>query len=207
MGQSGGCAPLSPRAEGRSTRMLTSPAHSLSGDLGSLDAQHELFVPSLLSTDLSHRPASTPGHRMICSPGRSHSRTLRQSLLVWQEQEVRRRLSRQARTRDAELLCLSASVGFLPSAHHVPVLELCSVLNDPWYQRTRRANLCPQKQLRAACQGSDEALHDVHAAFSKMVALFLSLLRMPEDGEPTPSSASKSPGLEREWLPSCHTSG
>ena len=32
-------------------------------------------------------------------------------------------------------------------------------------------------------QGSGEALHNVHAAFSKMVTLLLSLLRMLEDGD------------------------
>ena len=54
-----GCAPLSPLAPGTYTRMLTSPARSPSGDHGgSHDAQHEFFVPSLLSTELSHRPAS-----------------------------------------------------------------------------------------------------------------------------------------------------
>ena len=47
----------------------------------------------------------------------------------------------------------------------------------------RRANLCSQIRLRAALQGSDEALHNVHAALSKMVALLLSLLRMLEDGD------------------------
>ena len=47
----------------------------------------------------------------------------------------------------------------------------------------RRANLCPQIRLRAAVQGSDEALHDVHAALSKMVALLLGLLRMLADGD------------------------
>ena len=56
---SGGCAPLPPPASGRSTRMLASPARSPSGDHGgSLDAQHEFCVPSFLSTELSHRPAS-----------------------------------------------------------------------------------------------------------------------------------------------------
>ena len=47
----------------------------------------------------------------------------------------------------------------------------------------RRANFCPQIRLRAALQGSDEALHNVHAALSKMVALLLPLLRMLEDGD------------------------
>ena len=46
----------------------------------------------------------------------------------------------------------------------------------------RRANLCPQIRLRAVLQGSDEALHGVHAALSKMVTLLLPLLRMLEDG-------------------------
>ena len=47
----------------------------------------------------------------------------------------------------------------------------------------RRANLCPQIRLRAALQSSEKALHDVHAALSKMVALLLLLLRMLEDGD------------------------
>ena len=59
------------------------------------------------------------------------------------------------------------------------------MFNDPWYQRMRRANLCPQIRLRAALQGSDEALHNVYAALGKMVALLLPLLRMLEDGNAT----------------------
>ena len=46
---------------------------------------------------------------MICSPSRSHSRTLRQCLLVGHEQEVRTRLPRQAQPQTAELLYISAS--------------------------------------------------------------------------------------------------
>ena len=78
-------------------------------------------------------------------------------------------------------LCRSSAVG----AHHVPVLELCGVCKCPWYQRMRRANHCPQIRHRAAPQGSDEALHDVGAALSKMVALLLALLKMLEDGDDT----------------------
>ena len=36
-------------------------------------------------------------------------------------------------------LCRNSPVG----AHHVPVLELCGMLNDPWYRRMRRTSLCP----------------------------------------------------------------
>ena len=135
--------------------------------------------------------------------------TLRQSLTVEQEQEVRTRLSRQTHTQDGELLCLLASLsGFCRRHPHVPALELCGALNDQRYQRMRRANLCPKIRLRAARQGSDEALHDVHAALSKMVALLLSLLWMLEDSDATfSSSASEAPGQEREWLARCHTSG
>ena len=81
---------------------------------------------------------------MICSRGRSQSRTLRQSLLVGREQEVRTELSRQARTQDRTLnssasqpLCRSSAVG----THHVPVLDLCGVFNYPRCQRMRRSNL------------------------------------------------------------------
>ena len=56
---SGGCTPLSPLTLGRSTRMLTSPARSTSGDHGvPLMLKHEFCVPSLLSTELSHCSAS-----------------------------------------------------------------------------------------------------------------------------------------------------
>ena len=61
------------------------------------------------------------------------------------------------------------------------------MLNDPWYQRMGRANLYPLIRLRAALQGSDEALH---AALSKMVALILPLLGMLEDSDATFSSQS-----------------
>ena len=58
---SGGCASLSPRATGRSTQMLTSPARSPSGDHG---------VPLMLSTNsLSHLSSAlscrTVLHRII----------------------------------------------------------------------------------------------------------------------------------------------
>ena len=67
-----------------------------------------------------------PGRRMICSPGRSYNRTLRQSLLVGHEQVIRTRLSRQAHTQDAELVPLSLSVEVLPSAPTMYLLLSCA---------------------------------------------------------------------------------
>ena len=55
------------------------------------------------------------------------------------------------------------------------------MLDDPGYQRMRRANFCPQIRLRAALQGSDEAVHDVHAALDEVVALLLLLFRMLQE--------------------------
>ena len=84
---SGGCAPLSPRASGKSTRMLTSPARSRDHG-GSFDVLRELSFTSPFNTELSHRPASdhsqmvfrqVPGRQVTCTPGR-RSRTQRQNL-------------------------------------------------------------------------------------------------------------------------------
>ena len=48
---------------------------------------------------------------------------------------------------------------FAVGTHHVLVLKLCNMLNDPRYQRKRLADRSPQIRLRAALQSSDEALH------------------------------------------------
>ena len=131
---SGGRAPLPPLASGRPAWMLTSPPHTWSGDHG---------VPLMLSL---HRITLTgfqcaDGRRMNCSPSGSHSRTLRQSLLVGQEQEVRTGLSRQAHAQDADPP-LSFSVGVLQSAptmylFHKTAHLCCKVFSAP--SRDRRS--------------------------------------------------------------------
>ena len=159
---------------------------------GFFDAQHEFCVPSLLSTELSHCPASdpllrvfqcTPGHRLICSPNRSNlaPKSPRRAGARVEKKSLAKLIFRTLNSFSSQPVRRSSAVG----AHHVPVLELCGVFTYPWYQRMRRANLCPQIRLRAALQGSDEALHNVQAALSMMVALLLSFLRVLDDGDAT----------------------
>ena len=171
---------------------------------GSFDAQHEFCVPFLLSTELSHCPASD--HSGGCSNVRQAVE--RSAAQVDPQSKLAPKSPRRARARGknktfspssytGELLCLSA-LG-RSSAVAPTMYLLCGVFNYPWYQRMRRANFC---RLRAALQGSDEAVHDVHAALSKMVALLLALLRILEDGDATLSP--QTPNLlgksENGWL-------